>query len=177
MSHEFDQLRAGLQPELQSTTRSDAPFGAVGAETAADCQQDRDATTGRWVVGNRGALVAGADSTRFWAQAEAAQREIEAGLLQDAGHGADDAPRALRLAVAGIAQAALVRDSAYQRLVESGGPLTSRGRGRRAFVIWLQASERLHRGLQLVGLERRTKPVTSLTAAILAEPELGGGDE
>lgn len=35
-----------------------------------------------------------------------------------------------------------------------GGPLTAGGRVRRAFSAWLLATDRLERGLRLVGLKR-----------------------
>jgi hypothetical protein len=43
--------------------------------------------------------------------------------------------------------------------------------------VWLSASERLHRGLQLVGLSRRARPLTSLTEAVMAQPVRGRSDE
>jgi hypothetical protein len=70
------------------------------------------------------------------------------------------------LAVEAIAQATLISRSAFERIGESGGPLTARGRGRRAFAIWVQALDRLERGLRLVGLERRPKPAVSFAQSI-----------
>jgi len=158
-----------LQPELQPKA-DDEPCGDIGGETERD-------ERGRFRSGNKAAIVVGEHSQAFWAGVEARRREIEDALIADAGHARDDAPQALRLVVAGIAEAALLKTSAFERIVASGGPLTSDGRARRAYQVWLSASERLHRGLQLVGLSRRARPLTSLTEAVMAQPVRGRSDE
>jgi hypothetical protein len=108
--------------------------------------------------------VVGEHSAAFWAQQAALRREIEHALITDAGHTPEDAPAALRLAARSIARAELVAASAFERIVESGGPLTARGRSRRAFVVWLAASDRLERSLRLVGLRRVPRSVDPLEA-------------
>lgn len=108
-------------------------------------------------LGNQRAMVVGARSMAFWATQKVAREAIRAAVIRDAGHAVDDAPEALQLAADGIAQASLVRDSAFDRLVASGGPLTDGGRPRRAFTVWLQAADRLERHLRLVGLSRRPR--------------------
>jgi hypothetical protein len=154
MDFDNDRNRAVTAPGESSTPRDVRlePFGDVGA------QADRDAS-GRFTRGNRAALVVGQDSIKFWQQQATARRELEFGIMADLGYSAEDAPRAVKLAVSAIGQAALIQASAFERLVESGGPLTERGRTRRAFAVWLQASGRLERALRLVGLERRSKQV------------------
>lgn len=143
-----------------------APFGADGAAA------DRDRTSGRFVTGNRAALVVGQHSAEFWAQQAEVRAQLVTTILTDAGYTEADAPAALKLAADGIAQAALLRDSAFARVVESGGPLTTRGRARRAFSVWLLASDRLERHLRLVGLRRVPRNLgASFEAAIAAEPE------
>ena len=147
------------------------PFGADGAGT------DRDPDTGRFTKGNRAALVVGHHSAQFWAEQAAARHEIETALIRDAGHEPNDAPAALRLAVEAIAQAALIERSAFTRLVQSGGPLTARGRSRRAFTVWMSAVDRLERGLRLVGVRRVPRPVKSVTEALMRAPVLGSRDD
>jgi hypothetical protein len=136
----------------------DPPIGADGPDA------DRDQTTGKFRPGNKAALIVGHRSTAFWTAHASALQEIAAATIADAGHTQDDAPRALRLAADGIAQASLLRDSAFLRVVESGGPLTSSGRTRRAFAVWMAASDRLEKHLRLVGLKRIPKPAPSLDA-------------
>jgi hypothetical protein len=126
------------------------------------------------LTANALAVLVGVASARFWAEHEQARREVARAVVRDAGHDESDAPEALRLAADSIAMAALVQQSAFLRVVASGGPLTSQGRTRRAFAVWLQASDRLERFMRLVGLRRVPKPAPSLDAAIAA---LGDNDE
>ena len=114
----------------------------------------------------------GAHSAAFWLEHDAARREVAAAIIADAGHTLEDAPRALAIAAETIAQAVLIRDSAYLRLVEAGGPLAASGRVRRAFIAWCSAADRLERHLRLVGLRRVPRPVPSLAEALaMAEAE------
>ncbi len=138
------------------------PSGAVGAVLCRCGAGQHPIDTGRCRNGHtwRGsalALVTGARSAQFWQQAVGARHELAAAIIADAGQVEVSAPRALQLAADSIAQAALLQTSAFERLVESGGPFTSSGRTRRAFSVWLSATDRLERHLKLVGLERRAK--------------------
>jgi hypothetical protein len=141
------------------------PLGDVGPVS------DRDAKTGRFTRGNRSALVVGARSRAFWEVHESARREIVEAVISDAGHDLDDAPKALQIAAEGIAQATLVRDSAFLLVVESGGPMTTSGRTRRSFNAWLAALDRLERHLRLVGLRREPKRRTNSLAELLRPAE------
>jgi hypothetical protein len=117
---------------------------------------------GHVLVGNGAALVTGATSVAFWTEAEAALEATAAGILADRGHGAlDAAPVALRLAARGAAQAALVRDAAYRRMLESGGPLSGSDRERGAHRVWAAASDRLLRHAQAIGFARVAQPAAS----------------
>jgi hypothetical protein len=135
-----------------------------GAEPRPD-DQDR-CMRGHMLPGNKGGLIVGHRSMAFWKAHEDVRREIRAAVVQDAGSTPEDAPVALQLAADGIAQAALVRDAAYLRLVEDGGPLTSAGRTRRAFEVWLRAMDRLERHLRMVGLRREPAPVGTIAEYI-----------
>jgi hypothetical protein len=142
------------------------PSGDLAPET------DRDQATGRFVRGNRAALVVGERSNAFWAAHVGARAEIRDAVLTDAG-AQPDASRALYIAADGLAQATLLRDAAYLRLVELGGPMTKADRPRRAFQVWLSAGDRVERYLRLVGLERKAKNLSLhdyLTEAGKAEP-------
>ena len=77
----------------------------------------------------------------------------------------------VELAASGLAQAALIRDAAYARIVEDAGPLTGRGRPRRAYQVWLAASERVSRGLALVGLRRVPRPVATASDLLTGRRE------
>ena len=112
--------------------------------------------------GNQAALVVGHRSVRFWQEHAAAQREIRDSIILDAGHEPTDAPRALVLAADGAAQASLIRDAAFVRIVEAGGPLTSKQKLRQAFKVWCAAHDRTEKHLRLVGLRREPRPAQTL---------------
>ena len=124
---------------------------------------------GHVLVGNDLALVVGHRSAAFWREHAVAQREIRDAIIADAGHEPGDAPRALELAADGAAQAALIRDSAFDRMVQQGGPLTVKGKTRHAFKVWCAALDRAERHLRLVGLQRQARPVESLAEVMGAD--------
>jgi hypothetical protein len=92
-------------------------------------------------------------SATFLAATEALRREISSALLRDAGHTERDAPEALKRVAEGLAQSVLIRDSAFARIAEAGGPLTSADRGRRAFVVWEKSAIAVER-MARTGLKR-----------------------
>lgn len=150
---------------------SDDRSGALPERPACRCgaaqstQHEDRCANGHVLKGVAGpALKVGQHSQTFWDAQDDARRELRAAIIADAGHSTDDAPRALSLAAESIAQATLVRDAAFARIIEAGGPLTSRGRTRRAFSVWLTSLDRLERNLRLVGLRRIPKPVDPLQA-------------
>lgn len=160
-----------------------APSGTDGNDTApltVECKcgagphpEHSDRCAGGHVLqGNGLAVVAGHRSVAFWQEHERERRELQRAVIEDAGHTLADVPRALLLAADGLAQAVLVRDSAYLRLTESGGPLTSAGRTRRAFTVWTTAADRVERHLRLLGLKRVPKPAPTL-AETLADRNAG----
>lgn len=124
------------------------------------------------VLRNNGlALFIGVTSVAFWQQHAAARREIAEAIIRDAGFAEDDAPRALQIAADGVAQAKIVRDASYIYMAEAGGPFSSSGKARRVFAVWVAAMDRLERQLRLVGLERKTRPVPSVTEIMAAAKE------
>jgi hypothetical protein len=122
--------------------------------------------------------VVGERSASFWRAQDSARRGIVEDVIADKGHTLDTVPRALRLAADGAAQAALLRDSAFLRVIEDGGPFTVGGRMRRAFGIWQIASDRLERYLRLIGLDRVPPPPQSIAElfAQLAADEAPASD-
>ena len=145
-----------------------SPFGEVTPGTAAVCrcgagrhaiEADRCAN-GHTLVGHSGpALLTTARAELFWEAHEGVRREIRDRVIADHGCAPDDAPEALRIAAETIAQATLVRDSAYQRMADAGGPLSASGRARRCFDVWCAAVDRLERHLRLVGLQRKGRRI------------------
>src|SRR5262245_54326122 len=111
-----------MQQHIDSDVVEQPPSGEVGPASG------RDQSTGRFTTGNSFALVVGHRSAAFWSAREEARQTLVESLIADAGHDVADAPKALHVAADGLAQAVLLRDSAFARLVESGGPLTATGR-------------------------------------------------
>ncbi|HEX2253147.1 MAG TPA: hypothetical protein VHQ65_07765 [Thermoanaerobaculia bacterium] len=164
--------------------RASAPFGHNGPDSAPEtvrcrCGAVRHAenpdrcASGHALPGNGLAVVAGHRSVEFWQAHEAERRELQRLVVEDAGHTLHDAPRALLVAADGLAQAVLIRDSAFARVVDSGGPLTSSGRTRRAFTVWSSAVDRVERHLRLLGLKREPKPGPSLANYMASNGDSG----
>ena len=156
------------------------PFGANRQQPACRCgagrhqeRDDRCAAGHPWRGLPGPALVVGKGSRLFWQAHENERREVRRSVIADAGHTEADAHGALVIAAESIAQATLVRDAAYIRLVEAGGPLAASGRVRRAFIVWSSAVDRLERHLRLVGLRRVPKPAPSSFAEAVARATTG----
>lgn len=163
-----------MSESASAALESPEPFGNVGPSVEPDAVCSCGATSrstrhpdrcakGHPLVGQPGpALVVGDRSRVFWKLHNQARRELRDEIIADAGHSAAAAPRALILAAESIAQAVLIRDSAYLRMAEAGGPLASSGRVRRAFAVWSAAADRLEKHLRLVGLRRLPKPALNV---------------
>jgi hypothetical protein len=140
----------------------DADLTAAGPNGAAGIEADRDAASGRFIRGNRAALVCGHRSGAFWAAAEATEREITAAAIRDAGYAIDDCPAVLARASAAFARASLMEEASFRHVASSDGPLTAAGRTRRAFNVWQQSSARVSDLARLLGLRRAPRPVPTL---------------
>lgn len=130
-----------------------SPFGRNGQRKARDSR-------GRFRRGNLAAAVVGEHSQVFWNEQNATvDGEIER-IVRGLGHSATTAPETLLVAARGLAQAGIVRDAAFARMTELGGPLSAAGRPRRAFDVWLAASERVDRTLRVLGVDPRANSLT-----------------
>lgn len=128
--------------------------------------------SGRFARGNTAAVVTGARSLQFWAAAEAHRQAIRAGILADKGFAREqDAPVALRLAADGAAQAQLVRDSAFARMIEDGGPLSGTGRERGPHKIFATNSDRVLRHVQAIGFDRVAQTTQTLEQVMKGEDQ------
>jgi hypothetical protein len=139
------------------------PSGDVGPAS------DRDAR-GRFRPGNGAAVVSGARSLAFWEAVSDERRRLRAELLASRGFSSEaDAPAGLVLAADGAAQACLLRDASFERLVEQGGPTTDKGRTRRVLLVWQGAADRALRHLLAVGLGRTERNAGTLAEWLDAE--------
>ena len=136
---------------------------AVGVALEAVQQRpDRNLTTGQFVKGNQAARRSRwpARSETFWQEVAAAKRELTERVLADLG--ADDGAAAETLVgvADGYAEARILRHAMFLRLVELGGPVTTKGKARALFSSYLRALDRETRLAQALGLERKAKAVT-----------------
>lgn len=155
----------------------DEPFGEVVAP-ACRCGAGPSAkfagrcARGHNLVGSPGpALVTGETSRSFWRERSNALAAAEAAVLADQGFAPADAPEALRYTAQALVRAALIAESAFERVAEHGGPLSASSRGRRAFQVWAQAVDRVERLSRLLGLRRVARPVDPLDAIRAAVAE------
>ncbi len=120
----------------------------------------RDAGTGRFITGNVAGGTTLARSEHFWDAVGAAKRELADQVLADLG--ADDGAAAETLVgiADAYAEARLLRHAMFLRLVELGGPVTTKGKARALFSSYLQALDRETRLAQALGLERKARAVT-----------------
>src|SRR2546423_27493 len=102
-----------------------SPFGADAIEPAGRvCKcgagphrtDPQRCANGHTWLRNTLTVLAGEGSVAFWTAHETARRELREGIIADAGHTPADAPRTLGVAAETIAQATLIRDSAYLRM-------------------------------------------------------------
>jgi hypothetical protein len=140
--------------DVTLTPATTIPSGMVGPGDGRDRR-------GRFAAGNTAHVTTGARSAQYWAAVDGERTALRRQLLADRGFTDEaEAPAALRLMADGAAQAALIRDGSFARLVESGGPVTSTDRARRIFTVWLAATTRALRHLEAIGLERKPKETT-----------------
>ena len=123
----------------------------------------RDAESGKFVKGN---VVGGktlARSQHFWKSVEEAKRELVQRLEVDLGAADGAGPETLLGLIDAYAEARLFRHAMFRRLVELGGPITTKGTARVLFSSYLQALDRETRLALALGLERRPPPAPTLS--------------
>jgi len=119
------------------------------------------------VVGHRGA--------QFWAEHERLYRDTCEEIAADLGHDSyQDAPAAARAGISGLAQAVIIRDSAYRRVLEDGGPLSAKGRTRRAATVQERYDRRAESWARLLGLKRVPAPAVNIAEEMARLHERGG---
>jgi len=167
------------QPEAE--TISGEPFASPQAATSL---QDvlrtvvpgeasaRDRTTGRF-IGPSPNVAAGktlARSAQFWAAVEPLKRDLVERVRTDLAADAGSVETLLGL-VDAYAESRLFRSSMFLRLVDQGGPITNKGKARALYRAYLDALDRETKLAQVLGLERRAKPVQPLEAVRRAVEE------
>jgi hypothetical protein len=161
---------ADLQQDMQPDAGNPAPSGELGANgldvearvrevlEALGQKPGHDPVTGRFVATNVEAGTTLAHSEGFWAAVADAKRELLDRVRRDAGLNGDAAETMLGLQEAYV-EARLLRSSQFVRLVELGGPITTKGKSRALYGAYLAALDREMKLAQIIGIERKQKHV------------------
>ena len=159
-------------PSIGGKALPDVPNVDACVREALDSLQrrsGRDPQTGRFVVANVEAGGTLARSDAFWSAVAGAKAQIVASVCADLG-GESGLATTLSGLIDGYAEARLFRQAMGVRLMEMGGPVTGKGKGRMLYTAYLGALDREMKLAQLIGLERRAKPVERLED-VLAQHE------
>ncbi|MBM4194952.1 MAG: hypothetical protein FJ202_11310 [Gemmatimonadetes bacterium] len=131
----------------------------------------RDPVTQQFIAGSTNAGKTLERSEAFWSAVEPAKRMLVERVRTDLA--ADDgAAETLLGLIDGYAEARLFRTSMFIRLVDLGGPITTKGKARALYRAYLGALDREMKLAQTLGLERRSRQVNSPSEALMHEPEL-----
>jgi len=135
---------------------------AADAVEALQQRRNHDPETGRFLPGNTAAGKTLERSEAFWTAVSEARRELEERLRADlAVDGGTSAT--LEGLIGAYTEARLLRAALFTRLVEMGGPVTTKGKARALFSSYLSVVDRERRLALDLGLERRAKRLPSLT--------------
>lgn len=160
----FSDAPAGLTTrasEADSPAPERSHDGRIGdALTELAGRPARDQQTGRFIAGNPAHLEGLEYSQQLKAALAPLKRElIERVRGQLAADG--DAPETLLGVIDMYCEARLLRSSAFVRMSQLGGFMTSKGKARALLKTWESAYDRELRAAERLGLERRARSVKS----------------
>jgi AcrR family transcriptional regulator len=171
MSKDFkpsgDSLQRDLQPNAprRETAPNGTPLAAPDVtERVRDvlstlaAQPARDPVTNRFVAQTLAGGKTLLRSEQYWRAIEPLKQELVATVHRDQALD-DTTPETLRGLIDGYAEARLFRTSMFLRLVDQGGPITSKGRMRALYKAYLDALDRETKLAQVIGLARKTKQI------------------
>lgn len=125
---------------------------------------------GRFAAGNDERLTTGLQSTHLARAHAPLRQETVAEILRDRGYADSDIPpKAYRLLVENLAGSALILEHIETFLTDSGGPISGKGRTKRALTAYLQVLDRVMRLAAAVGVDRISRPTYTSTRAWLEE--------
>jgi hypothetical protein len=130
----------------------------------------RDPVTKRFVGPNVAAGTTLERSAAFWSAVEPAKRELVERVRGDLAVDASTVEMLLGL-IDAYAEVRLFRTSMFLRLVDQGGPITTKGKARALYRAYLDALDRETKLAQVLGLERRSKPTNPIDAVRAAVVE------
>lgn len=123
----------------------------------------RDPVTKQFIGANVAAGTTLERSPQFWSAVEPLKERLVAHVRTDLAVDAGSVETLLGL-VDAYAEVRLFRTSMFLRLVDSGGPITAKGKTRALYRAYLDAVDRETKLAQVLGLARKSKPVDPLDA-------------
>jgi len=154
------------QPATTSALPSDDPQAGGSLQDVLQeltSRPSRDPVTNRFTTSSIAAGKTLRRSEQFWNAVEHLKRDLVERVRTDLA--ADDSTAETLLGlIDGYAEARLFRSSMFLRLVDQGGPITNKGKARALYRAYLDALDRETKLAQVLGLERKTKPVNPLDA-------------
>ena len=160
------------QPPLQEPRAAGLGTDRLVAEAVHELRDrpDRDPETGRFVDGNTAAGRTLERSEAFWSVVAEAKADLVERLRSDLAVNGDAAVT-LEGLVDAYAEARLLRHSMFTRLVELGGPVTTKGKSRSLFTGYLAVLDREVRLATTLGLERRARRVPTTSEYLRGQGE------
>ncbi len=123
----------------------------------------RDAATGRFLPGCNGYAITG--SQRLWSELEPLRADLIERATEELQISKTGAMTRVGL-VSAWAEASLLRQCLWHRMMESDGPLTGRGACKAIFNVYIRAQERETKLARCIGLDRVAKEVPTLESAL-----------
>lgn len=115
-------------------------------------------------MNNAGHLSHGALSQKKLEGLQAALAEEHTRILRAKGFTLDDADPVMSRVVEGFTQSVVMMHSYFDFLMQSGGPISVKGRTRRAVEGWSRAADRVAKFATMLGLQRKARRVNETPA-------------
>jgi hypothetical protein len=129
-------------------------------------RSERD-SKGRFTRDNTGHLGGLEHSMQLRAALEPLKRDMVLSVRRQLAADSDNAPETLLGVIDAYCEARLLRSSAFVRLSQLGGFMTSKGKARALLGTWASAFDREMRAAERLGLERRSKSISKSPRAWL----------
>jgi hypothetical protein len=151
------------QPSVAiSAAEPAAELGNVGQIIAGlVARHDQRDARGRFTLDNTGHMKGLDHSEQLREALEPLKRDLVQRVRLQLGADVDDAPETLLGMIDGYAEARLLRSSAFVRLAQLGGFVTSKGKARALLTTWGSAFDREMRAAERLGLVRRARRTQS----------------
>lgn len=119
---------------------------------------ERDPITKQFIRSGLAAAKTLARSEQYWSAVEPLKQALVERIKTDLAVDASSVETLLGL-IDGYSEVRLFRKSMFLRLIDSGGPISTRGKTRGLYRAYLDALDREMKLAQILGLERRSKRI------------------